>query len=206
MKSIRQFLAGTVAGLAVFFLLWLGLSWNLIVAGILAIGTYAGVFLITKPALKIGEIRVDTLPDGNELKELLLEARKDMEEIEKASKQISNQEMRFECQKLYNTGVGIMKYLEKNPDSIKSARRFLTYYLDTAAQILNKYLPFQNSGLETDEVRRVRNSTEKALPILNKAFEEQFTKLMQNDIFDIESDIKLLEMTLESEGGIKINE
>ena len=41
--------------------------------------------------------------------------------------------MRRMRQALYATGARILTYLEENPDKIKLARRFFTYYLDTAA-------------------------------------------------------------------------
>lgn len=201
-KPLRQLIPGLAAALAVLFGLWLGLDWPVWAAALPAVGTYFGVFLLCRPRIKIGHLRVDALPDGDELKELMLDAKEDMDKIRKASQKISNLLIKEQSRGLYETGLRILTYLEKNPERIPAARRFFTYYLDTAVGILEKYLPFQDSGLQTDEVRRVTASTEKAMPILNKAFEKQFTKLMQNDIMDIESDIKVLELTLKSEGGL----
>ncbi len=200
-NSPRQSIMALLASLAVFFGSWALLKWPILLGAGLAVGTYVGTFLISKPKLKIGHIRVDALPDGNELKRLLLEAKDDMDAIDQASKQITNLPIRQQSEQLYQTGLRILEYLEKNPDRIPAARRFMGYYLNTARDILEKYLPFQSSGLRTEEVKRVTQATERAMPILNQAFENQFTNLMQNDIIDIESDIKVLEMTLQAEGG-----
>lgn len=204
--GLRQIIFGLAAALAVFFGLTLGLSWPFWIAGILAVGTYLGVFLLSKPRLKIGHIRVDTLPDGDELKLLMLDAKNDMDAIRDATKKITHLPIRQQGEQLYQTGLNILSYLEKHPDKISLARRFFGYYLDTAVAILQKYLPFQESGLRTEEVRRVAQETERAMPILNRAFERQFTNLMQNDMIDIESDIKVLEMNLRSEGGLDLDE
>lgn len=201
--AARQFALALGAGLAVFFGLWLGLNWPLWIAGLLAAGSYAGVFILAKPRLKIGHLRVDALPDGDELKRLMLDAKDDMDKIRLAEKKITNLVIKQQSQTLYHTGLNILEYLEQHPERISAARRFFAYYLDTAVGILEKYLPFQASGLATEEVRRVTRATEKAMPVLNRAFEKQFTNLMQNDIMDIESDIKVLEMTLKSEGGFE---
>ena len=40
-----------------------------------------------------------------------------------------------------------------------------------------------------------------SLPVLNKAFEKQFTHLMQGELLDVEADIELLKSTLKMEGG-----
>lgn len=199
-KYTRQFIIALVSSLAVFFGLGILLQWNLFVAAGLAVGTYIGTFLVSKPQMRIGSINIDRLPDGDELKRLLLDAKGDMDAIQSASKQISNVNIQQESQKLHSTGMRILQYLEKHPDRIPTARKFLNYYLDTARDILEKFLPFQASGLRTDDVKRVYESTERALPILNEAFERQFNNLMQNDILDIESDIHVLEMNLKMEG------
>lgn len=200
--SARQILCGLGAALLVFFGLGFLIDWPLWIAGILAVGTYFGVFLISKPRLKIGHIRVDSLPDGNDLKALMLDAKNDMDTIRDLTKKITHLPIRQQSEQLYQTGLNILSYLEKNPDKISLARRFFGYYLDTAVEILQKYLPFQESGLRTEDVRRVTQSTERAMPILNRAFERQFSNLMQNDMMDIEAEIKVLEMNLRSEGGL----
>ena len=43
--------------------------------------------------------------------------------------------------------------------------------------------------------------TAESLPVLNKAFEKQFTHLMQGELLDVEADIELLKSTLKMEGG-----
>ncbi len=197
---MKQIILALLTSLALFFALFFGLKWNVFVVIILSLGTYLGVFMVTKPRLKIGNIRIDKLEDGDELKALLLDAKDDMDHIKKASAEITNLALKEESQRLYNTGVKILEYLEEHPERISTARRFFTYYLDTARDILEKYLPFQRSGLRTEDVENVFRSTQKALPILNEAFERQFNHLMQNDIIDIESDIKVLEMNLKMDG------
>jgi 5-bromo-4-chloroindolyl phosphate hydrolysis protein len=197
---MKQIILALLTSLALFFALFFGLKWNVFVVIILSLGTYLGVFMVTKPRLKIGNIRIDKLEDGDELKALLLDAKEDMDHIKKASAEITNLALKEESQRLYNTGVKILEYLEEHPERISTARRFFTYYLDTARDILEKYLPFQRSGLRTEDVENVFRSTQKALPILNEAFERQFNHLMQNDIIDIESDIKVLEMNLKMDG------
>ena len=43
--------------------------------------------------------------------------------------------------------------------------------------------------------------TAAALPVLNSAFEKQFTHLMQGELLDVEADIEVLKSALELEGG-----
>ena len=47
----------------------------------------------------------------------------------------------------------------------------------------------------------ILETTAEALPVLNSAFEKQFTHLMQGELLDVEADIELLKSTLKMEGG-----
>ena len=54
-------------------------------------------------------------------------------------------------------------------------------------------------NLGANLLRAVRRAG--ALPVLNRAFEKQFTHLMQGELLDVEADIELLKSTLKMEGG-----
>ena len=200
MSSRLQGIMATLFSVAAFLGLYLGLSWPILIAAALSIGVYAGVYLITRPKLKIGNIWLDSLKDGEEMRQLFLEAKDDVVAIGNAGKKVSNETIKQQSAQLYDTSNRILDYLEKNPNSISDARRFLNYYLNTARDILEKYLAFQKTDIKTDEIQKVTASTERAMTILNQAFNTQFTHLMENDIMDIEADIKLLETNLKMEG------
>lgn len=200
MKSGRQVFWALVSSLGLFFLLGFGLQWNLLVAALLAVLTYFGVFLISRPKLRIGRIVIEDYQKGEELRTLLDDAYEDMEAIRQAGKSINNIDIKQETERLYQTGTKILEYLTKEPQKIKLARRFFTYYLDTARGILEKYLKIQAADLRTEEIRQVSRATQEAMPILNQAFEKQFSNLLANDLMDIEEDIKLLKINLKMEG------
>lgn len=200
MKRNIQFIGATVTSCCVFLFLFLAFQWNLIVSAALAIGVYFGMFFLLKPSYKIGDLNVDQLEHSKEIQQLMMDAKDDMEDIRKATSKINNQKIKIEAQTLYSTSASIMKYLEKNPDKIIIARRFLTYYLDTANKILTKYCSIQNTGLDTEEVSNILSQTAKVLPMLNKTFDEQFTRLMRNELIDIEAEISLLESMVKMEG------
>lgn len=200
MKSGRQVFWALVSSLGLFFLLGFGLQWNLLVAALLAVLTYFGVFLISRPKLRIGRIVIEDYQKGEELRTLLDDAYEDMEAIRQAGKSINNIDIKQETERLYQTGTKILEYLTKEPQKIKLARRFFTYYLDTVRGILEKYLKIQAADLRTEEIRQVSRATQEAMPILNQAFEKQFSNLLANDLMDIEEDIKLLKINLKMEG------
>ena len=146
------------------------------------------------------------MPGGEEIRQLLDDAQADLADIDKAVKEIKTSSVRQDAQALYATGARILTYLEENPDKIKLARRFFTYYLDTAAKLLTRYVDFQETELHSGEVADILQKTAEALPVLNSAFEKQFAHLMQGELLDIEADIELLKSTLKNGGAENENQ
>ena len=201
MKETSRMLVSSFAAAIVFLLLFLFCHWNLIVCILLCVGIYFGLFLLLKPSRRIAGIDVESLPGGEEIQKLLDDAQADLGDIDQAVKAIVDPAVQQDAQALYATGTGILAYLNENPDKIKLARRFFAYYLDTAAKLLARYVDFQNTGLHSEEVTEILCKTAESLPVLNKAFEKQFTHLMQGELLDVEADIELLKSTLKLEGG-----
>ena len=202
MKSdkLRMAVSSAFSG-AVFLVLYLVMDWHLAVCVPLCIGTYFGLFFFLKPNRKIGGIDVESMADGEEIDRLLTEAEEDIRDIGKTAAKIEDEYVRRDAEALNSSGLQIIGYLRENPDKVMPARRFFTYYLDTAARLISRYVEFQATGLKSGEVREILEKTAGALPVLQSAFDRQFTHLMQGELMDVEADIELLKSTLEMEGG-----
>ncbi|NMA11672.1 MAG: hypothetical protein GX933_00600 [Chloroflexi bacterium] len=200
MNNNRQTIFATISSVAAFIGLNFIVEWPIIIAALLSIGIFAGVYMISKPKLKIGNLDLDSLKNGTEIRFLLQEAEQDLISIGEVSKKIDNPVIKTNAESLFDTGVRILNYLSENPDQISAARRFFGYYLNTSRNILEKYLTVQKAKLNSAEINNIKAATEKTIPMLNIAFDRQFENLMKNDILDIESEIKLLETNLKMEG------
>lgn len=201
MKEMVTALISALISCAVFLLLFLAADWNLAAAALLCILLYFGLGLILKPRKKIGGIDVEKIQGGEELQKLLEEARKDLKQISRAAREITNIKAKEDAEALEAGGRRILSYLEENPEKISMARRFFTYYLDTAAGLLERYTQLQETGLRTPEVTEALRKTAGTFPVLNEVFEKQFTRLMEGELMDVEAEISLLENTLKMEGG-----
>lgn len=201
MKEMVTALISALISCAVFLLLFLAAGWNLAAAALLCILLYFGLGLILKPRKKIGGIDVEKIQGGEELQKLLEEARKDLKQISRAAREITNIKAKEDAEALEAGGRRILSYLEENPEKISMARRFFTYYLDTAAGLLERYTQLQETGLRTPEVTEALRRTAGTFPVLNEVFEKQFTRLMEGELMDVEAEISLLENTLKMEGG-----
>lgn len=183
-----------------FAFLYVFLKWNFFICMGLTVLLYLAITLLTKPERKIGEICAGELEHGEELLSRLEEASRDYEAIRHTLSLINDAPLQEEGTKLLSTSGNILRYLEKNPSKIPSARRFIDYYQDTARVILEKHLRLQESGLDTKEVQELKEQTGQALTILDRAFEKQFEKLMQNEMMDMDADIRLLRQTIKADG------
>lgn len=201
MKDVARMFVATAVAAVVFVGLYVLLHWSLVISLLLAIGIYIGLTLFLKPSRKIAGIDVAEMPGGEALADLLDEADNDLTSIRSATKRILEPQVREQAQALYTTGTRICDYLEENPQKIRLARRFLTYYLDTTAKLLDRYVELSETGLRTGEVAEILAKTAQALPVLNDAFARQFTHLMEGELMDVEADLALLKSTLEMEGG-----
>lgn len=201
MKEMVTALISALISCAVFLLLFLAAGWNLAAAALLCILLYFGLGLLLKPRKKIGGIDVEKIQGGEGLQKLLEEARKDLKQISRAAREITNIKAKEDAEALETGGRRILSYLEENPEKISMARRFFTYYLDTAAGLLERYTQLQETGLRTPEVTEALRKTAGTFPVLNEVFEKQFTRLMEGELMDVEAEISLLENTLKMEGG-----
>lgn len=201
MKDTISTLVSALISCVVFLLLFFPLQWSPLAAAALSVILYFGLCLLLKPRKRLGGIDIERIQGGEELQRLLNEAQKDLKQIGKAAREITNIKTRQDAEALEAGGKRILAYLQENPEKIGMARRFFTYYLDTAAKLLARYVDFQNTGLHSEEVTEILCKTAESLPVLNKAFEKQFIHLMQGELLDVEADIELLKSTLKMEGG-----
>ena len=199
-KEICVIALSFVFDLFFFYFLFGVLRWNFLFSAVLAVLLYMALTLLLKPVRKIGKVKVETLRDGEHLREKLEEARADLKSIERSMTKIRDLELKEESERLHRTAGNILKYLEKNPGKIPQARQFIDYYQDAASQLLEKYVDLQNTGLNTEDTRRLKVQTEEAIRTLNEAFENQFQKLMSEELLDMEAELQLLRQTMKMEG------
>lgn len=201
-NDLRQNIAAVISAAAaggVFIVLLFLLEWSVFVDIPIAIGTYAGLYLLTKPKRRIGNTDIEFIENGAELEQKLLEARDKHERIKSSVGKIGDLQVKNEAEKLSETSSAILDYLENNPMKIRQARRFIDYYQDTAAKLLTKYIGLQDANIETEELIKLKKDTRSAFSTLNTAFSGQFEKLMRGELTDMQAEIDLLEQTVKME-------
>lgn len=186
---------------AVLFLVLVFLvKWNFFMCLGISAAVYVGLSLLLRPVKKIGRVSAESIDGGFELLKRLDAAQKGFQKIEDAMLEINDSSVRAEAEQLHSVSAKIVEYLTEHPDRIYAARQFIDYYQETAVKLLSRYKELEASGLRTNEVMRQRADTLDALKTLNRAFEQQFEKLMSNEMTDTDAEIRLLKQTVKMEG------
>ena len=199
-KEIVSIAVSAILALVLFAALLVGLGWNMLLCMGLSLVSYAGFLLVLRPVRRIGRIDIEKLGNGEVLHERLQEAGRDYRRMREAADRIQAPGLRQSASELIDIAGNILKFLTDNPRKIPSARRYIDYYQETAANVLENYVELQDTRLLTDESEKIFQNTAEAVLTLKDAFRMQFQKLMQNELMDMEADLILLRQTLRSEG------
>ena len=199
----KETAAGVWSGILSAVLFWVLVflvKWNFFVCLGIAAAVYVGLSLLLRPVKKIGGVAAERIDGGFELLKRLDAAQKGFQKIEDAMLEINDSSVRSEAEQLHSVSAKIVEYLTAHPDRIFAARQFIDYYQETAVKLLSRFAELENARLRTNEVMRQRSDTLDALKTLNRAFEQQFEKLMSNEMTDTDAEIRLLKQMVKMEG------
>ena len=139
MNDSRRDFRALLAALITFFGLLIGAKWHFLVAAILAVGVYTGVYLISKPKLMIGNTEIEALENAEEIKAIYQKLQIDQKKLTEAAASIKDTSIKAKTNELAKITNDIEFYLENNPKEISKSRHFLDYYIGTAREIVDNY-------------------------------------------------------------------
>ena len=189
-----------------FFVLWLFFKWNVFVAALIPIGLYVSVMLLTNEPEKIGSTSVESISGGDKMKEELKDAYDDINLIGDISQKVENLEIINLGLEIYQTGLQIIEFLEKNPSKIVASLTFFNYDITTALRILDNYYTLEKENVSESKLSAARENAIKSLEILKKRFANQRDGYYQNIISDLSLDTDILTKTIEQAEDIKKEE
>lgn len=140
---------------------------------------------------------VDGLAD--EAEPLLREGWRRLELIEVAGRQIASGEFRQRLANIVGGAERILKLLADDPRDLRRARKFLTVYLDGAQKITEDYARTHRQRGASAELEQTFRTL---LVDMENTCEEQYRKLLQHDVSDLEVQIEVLSTRLRREGVI----
>ena len=192
-KNIIRFdILNTLLGIIIFIVLFAVLKMEIIISGVLALLIYIGSSLLFAPNNKLVLLGIKDSNKQKEYMDLLDNGYENYEKISKLRNQLTKPEIKTKCTLIVNQIAKILKYLEKHPNKIGQNKKFFTYYLEAILKIINSYNDISTQNVHTKEIEEVMEKTEKSLTLIEKSLEEQFSKMLQNDALDLDTEIDLL--------------
>jgi 5-bromo-4-chloroindolyl phosphate hydrolysis protein len=185
-------LLSAVVFLILFFVVDLGFF---AIAG--AVVSYLGFILIFSPGKNQKEITI--ISDGlsqEDYEEIIDSVQSKANNMKDLINKMPYGNIKKKSEAVLNSVYKIILELKKDPDDVRRARDFLTYYLDTTIKIMHKYLDIGHHKNVEDMLIRV----ESIMDSLEAAFEKQLSKLIENDLLDLDTELDLLKSTLKSQG------
>lgn len=197
-KNIIRFdILNTLIAIIIFILLFTILEINIIISGILAMLIYIGSALLFAPNNKLVLLGIKDSNKQKEYMNLLDNGYDNYEKIINIKNQITKPHIKQECNDIIGKIAKILKYLEKHPKKIGENKKFFTYYLETIYKIVNSYFEIFSQNIHTKEIEDVISKTEKTLVMINKSLDDQFTKMIQNDALDLDTEIDFLKSSIQ---------
>ena len=134
------------------------------------------------------------------LQESYLKAVTDYAELEAAAKSIQDKEVVQQIGKMQEISGNMLQYLEKHPEKLPLAQKFVDYYQDRAVLLTRKYQELEKTGLETSATAEMKAKVKTTLFGFDEAYEEQFEHILQDQFLDLNAELKVVEQTMDADG------
>jgi 5-bromo-4-chloroindolyl phosphate hydrolysis protein len=135
-----------------------------------------------------------------ELKRIVRNGKEQVKRIEDVALKIMKHNVRVDILEICATANDIFDDFVRDPKDIKIARRFTLYYLDTTERIVTKYYQLSNVPYLSDDAKATLKNVESTLVMIKDTFRKQLKKLTENDVMDLDAEIKVLRNTIKQEG------
>ena len=149
------------------------------------------------PQLDLTELEAER---AQYLQENFDKATADYNFLEEARTNITDRELATQLRRLQRTAKNLLNHLEKNPERIALAYKFIDYYQDRAVKIVKQYQELEDTELSTDKVQDLKARMKQMLAALDEAYQDQFEHILNDQIISADAELKVMEQQLNAEG------
>ena len=149
------------------------------------------------PRLDLKELEAER---AQYLQENFDKATADFNFLEEAKENISDRELKNQIRLLQRTAKNLLNHLEKNPERIALAYKFIDYYQDRAVKIVKQYRELEETHLTTDKIEDLKSRMKQTLAALDDAYQDQFEHVLNDQIISVDAELKVMEQQLDSAG------
>ena len=127
-------------------------------------------------------------------------AREDYNRVEAARAKIRDSQLSRQLGLMQQEAARLLNYVEKHPERIAAAGRFIHYYQDRAASLCEQYRELEETKLETAQVQQVKARLKETLVSFDEAYNAEFTKILNNQLLDMDAELTVMQQSLQAEG------
>lgn len=200
--TMHIFLSAIISAI-LFLVLFIILKWHIVVDIVISILSYFALGYLLAPTVKIGDIAVEHLDQGERIGKIYHKAQEDVQSLIDYQGRVIDNNLWEKARNLAATGQDIIKFLTDHPESISKSEHFLDYYLNTSKRILKNYTSLQTSNVSKDKWALIQKETNDSLDFLNDIFAKQRDSYYKDTILELEVESDLLEKTVHLGGGRK---
>lgn len=102
--------------------------------------------------------------------------------------------------RLQHTARNLILYLKKRPEKISLASRFIEYYQDKTLNLLKQYQELMQTGLHHASIDAAVDQLKDTLADLVSAYEEQFARVLNDQLMNLDAEMKVMNQVMKSEG------
>ena len=146
---------------------------------------------IPEEPAKTGDSKID---------ELLTEGERAVMEMRRLRGSIPGDAIKMKIDNIIVVTDKIFKDLLEDPNDYRQVKRFADFYLPTTIRLLHAYDRFGRSGADGENISGSMERIDSALDTITESYTKFFDSLFENQVLDIETDIKVLESILKREG------
>lgn len=191
----KEVLSGIIGG-SFFTLTYLAVGLPLLPALLVGTGAFIGGELLMS---KTNILTFDKVDETN-VEAVLKDAKNKAKFIAGSVSKIDDNDIKNYLTEISYTTEKIVESVSKNKKKIKRNEKFFTYYLPITVGIINKYDEIENQNLSSKEVKEFYTKAKESLKEINNSFKKILNNLYSSDIENAETDMKVLNNILKSDG------
>ena len=193
MKIKYKEAVSAVVGSAFFAIPYLALSFPLLPSALIGTGAFiAGELLLSSD-------EKNQIPTES-VKKTLDSAKNESKDIYNMRNKIEDEDLKKYIINISTSANKIISTIEKEPKKIRKIANFFDYYLPVTLSIIKRYDEIENQNLSSQEMKEFISSTKLMLKSADEAFNKILERLYQNDMINIDADMKVFNSMLKADG------
>jgi 5-bromo-4-chloroindolyl phosphate hydrolysis protein len=123
-----------------------------------------------------------------------------LDQIHKCNDAIPGVEISDKISQMEKIVAQIFQYAKEHPEVVPELKRMMDYYLPTTIKLLQAYEEMDRQPIQSEKINSSKREIEQTLDTLNDAFTKLLDTIFQEKVWDVSSDISVLNTMLAQEG------